>query len=74
MIIVMCQEEREEEDLSALKAAWTHQYKDSKTTQKIGGRLITATWNNNNDMRTHGTTISRKQMQEENHFMDVLSD
>ena len=28
------QEEREEEDLQALKTAWAHRYNDSKTTYK----------------------------------------
>ena len=30
----MCQEEREEEELPAVKTALTHRYNDSKTTEK----------------------------------------
>ena len=59
----VCQEEREEEDLPALKTAWTHRLEDY--TQKRRGRLITATRNNTNDTRTSGTTITRKQKWEE---------
>ena len=54
----MCKEEREEENLAALKTALTHQYNYIK---KRAGRLITSTRNNTNDMRTSGTTIPRKQ-------------
>ena len=56
----MCQEEREEEDLPALKTQRLENY-----TENHGGRLITATRVNTNDTWTRGTTITRKQKWEE---------
>ena len=62
----MCQEEREEEDLPALKTALTPQYNDNKDyIEKRRRRLITATRNNTNDTRISRTTITRKQKWED---------
>ena len=55
----MYQEKKEEEDLPALKTALKHRY-DSKTTQKRGEGLITATRNNTDKTKTNRTTITRK--------------
>ena len=42
--------------------------------EKRGGSLIRATWNNTDGTKISRTQITRKQKEEENNFMDVLSD
>ena len=64
----MCQEKKEAEDLPALKIVWTHQNSDLDYTEKCGRRLNTATRNNTDNMKTNGTTITRKQKWEEKYL------
>ena len=69
----VCQEKREEVDLSALTTAWIHRYNNLKTTYK----WAEVTRNNTNDWSTSGTTIIRKQKWEEQlygHFKRLKGD
>ena len=57
----MYQEKKEEEYLSVLKTALTHQYNNFRTTYRIPEKIITTTRNNTDNMKTNSTRLSRKQ-------------
>ena len=74
----MYQEKKEEEDLPASETVDTSIQRLEDYIQKREGRLITATRNNTDNMRTNRTTITRKPKWEEKqlygHFKQLISD
>ena len=58
----MCKEKKKEEDSPALKIAWIHQYKNTKTTYKKQQRKVYySDWNSTDSIMINRIKIMRKQ-------------